>query len=403
MNTETQKVMMDEIVGSIDIPDSAYEKAEKRYESLGNFFKAGGLKCSPHSPHIYSQGSFRLGTVNRPLNERDGEYDLDVGCRLTKGITKVSHTQSAVKGLLRIDLEAYRKANGIQSQLEEKSRCWRLQYADEMKFHMDVVPSIPEEVRRIQLIQEAMVKNGRDESLARMVAHLAGAITDNERGDYHVISADWRISNSEGYARWFESQARRAKTLFQKRLNEARVATVEELPARKWKLPLQRCVQILKRHRDSMFENNPDGQPISVIITTLAAEAYQGEETVESAMQNILNRIGGLVRKQDPRVPNPVNPAEDFADKWPTPKGLRLSLEANFWSWLEKAKTDFGTLGSSNDVQYLVENAKKNFGATLNAGELKKQFSSPVSVIVSGLADKTPKSPVNHQGGGRFG
>lgn len=40
------------------------------------------------------------------------------------------------------------------------------------------------------------------------------------------------------------------------------------------KTPLQRAVQILKRHRDIMFAGDED-KPVSIIITTLAAKAYQ--------------------------------------------------------------------------------------------------------------------------------
>jgi hypothetical protein len=35
------------------------------------------------------------------------------------------------------------------------------------------------------------------------------------------------------------------------------------------KTPLQQAVQILKRHRDMMFADDPEHKPISVIITTL--------------------------------------------------------------------------------------------------------------------------------------
>ena len=42
------------------------------------------------------------------------------------------------------------------------------------------------------------------------------------------------------------------------------------------KTPLQRAVQILKRHRDIMFAGDED-KPVSIIITTLAAKAYQGD------------------------------------------------------------------------------------------------------------------------------
>ena len=43
-----------------------------------------------------------------------------------------------------------------------------------------------------------------------------------------------------------------------------------------------------------------------------------------------------FVRDQAPRVPNPVNPAEDFAEKWA--KDQRL--EDSFWQWHAQARVD---------------------------------------------------------------
>ena len=108
MSDQTTRSIIQELANSLGIPDSAYDKAESRYKDLGSFFDEPGAKCSAFSPHIYPQGSFRLGTVVRPLNGQC-EYDLDLGCRLRKGITKYSHTQHQLKMLVGADLEAYRK------------------------------------------------------------------------------------------------------------------------------------------------------------------------------------------------------------------------------------------------------------------------------------------------------
>ena len=39
-------------------------------------------------------------------------------------------------------------------------------------------------------------------------------------------------------------------------------------------------MQILKRHRDGAFADRPDVKPASIILTTLAAHAYNQEETL---------------------------------------------------------------------------------------------------------------------------
>jgi hypothetical protein len=184
MSDQTTRSIIEELADSLGIPDSAYDKAEARYKDLGSFFDEPSAKCSPFSPHIYPQGSFRLGTVVRPLNGQC-EYDLDLGCRLRKGITKYSHTQHQLKMLVGADLESYRKARQIEEQLEEKNRCWRLSYKDDLKFHLDSVPSIPEDAATKSVIKLAMLEAGSIDSLAGHVTNFAGAITDRRSPFLH--------------------------------------------------------------------------------------------------------------------------------------------------------------------------------------------------------------------------
>ena len=58
----------------------------------------------------------------------------------------------------------------------------------------------------------------------------------------------------------------RRRELVQRRL----YAAVEDVPTYELKTPLQRAVQLLTRHRDVMFADNPDVAPISMILTNLA-------------------------------------------------------------------------------------------------------------------------------------
>ncbi len=361
-----------EVLEGLDIPDSAYETAKKRYEDLGDWFKRPGAHCQGFDPHIYPQGSFRLGTVIRPLTEEE-EYDLDLGCRLRKGLTKANSTQKQLKHLVGRDLEEYRTARGIKEAMEEMHRCWRLKYADTLKFHLDSVPSIPETEVRKTLIVEAMTRGGIPADVAAAVTAYTGAITDNRHPQYSVICDDWRISNSEGYARWFEFRMKQAKLLLESRAMEART-TVDQLPTYRWKSPLQRCVQMLKRHRDVMYADNPDSKPISIIITTLAGRAYQGESEIDEALDQILSTMGGLVSPRTPRVPNPVNPAEDFADKWGDPKYSHLRLEYNFNLWLEQAKADFRTLTNARTPDLIVEQAEMKLGISLGRKGLEEKL-----------------------------
>lgn len=379
MSNTTHRII-EAVATSVDIPESAYDKAEARYKDLAAWFGRPEATCFRFDPHVYPQGSFRLGTV-----VRGEEYDLDFGCRLRKGVTKSTHTQKQLKEFLGADMEAYRQSRRIESALKEKPRCWRLQYQEDgsFKFHMDGVPSIPMDDPQRHLLAEAMIKYGTADLLAQSVAKHAGSITDNRLPNYEAISPNWRISNSEGYALWFESRMRLAMPLLEKRALEARAAKVDDLPARKWKSPLQQCVQALKCHRDVMFADNPDAKPISVIITTLAATAYQGEQNVGIAMQNILATMGNFVNPQKPRVPNPVNPAEDFADKWYDPNYASLHLEQNFNWWLQQAQEDFAKIGQSRDADFIAEQVREKFASTIDARNLSDKLGLGAAIIIT--------------------
>jgi hypothetical protein len=368
MSSEMKAKIIDFLADSLDIPDSAYEAAADRYRDLGEWLHdKSKAKSAQYNPDVFPQGSFRFGTATKPWKRED--YDLDLSCNLG-GITKGDCTQEELKQLIGEDLEAYRKERGIRDKKEEKHRCWRLNYKDHLNFHMDIVPSIPqaEDVRLI--LKERMIQAGSDKVIAKNISEHAIAITDNRHRHYRVVSMDWEISNPEGYAKWFESRMRQARRLLELRAMSEHVAKVEDLPTYKWKTPLQRCVQVLKRHRDVMFEHNPDVKPISIILTTLAAKAYQGEVDLYEAINIILTRMGDIIRPTYPRVPNPVDPREDFADKWGTPEGRNLFLERNFWLWLAQAKSDFNIVTSSQDKEFIAEQAMQKFGACLDSKAL---------------------------------
>jgi hypothetical protein len=239
MDKNTTDSLLDEIVSNLDIPENAYKKAEERYESIYEWLTRPGAISSRHDPDVYPQGSFRLGTVVRPLDP-SASFDLDIGCRLLTGISVHTHTQHQLKELVGKDLDDYRKARLVKEELEEKTRCWRLQYADQLSFHMDCVPSIPQEQTRIVLL-EGLLMNRENFStdLAQEVTATAGAITDNTRDDYDEITPEWYISNSQGYAKWFESRMRQAIGLLENRAINFGRGSIEEIPTYDWKSPLQ--------------------------------------------------------------------------------------------------------------------------------------------------------------------
>jgi hypothetical protein len=104
-----------------------------------------------------------------------------------------------------------------------------------------------------------------------------------------------------------------------------------------------------------MFKAEEDCKPISVIITTLAAKAYNGESDLASALTNVLSRMGDYINGVVPYVPNPVNPAEDFADKWYDKGSAEYKLQDNFDKWLYQARADFKALCTKDNSQLVIE------------------------------------------------
>ena len=390
LQTGTTNSALSVISESIEIPDSAYDRAESRYNDLGEWLGRPESTVQDYDPEVFPQGSFLLGTVTRPSND-DGEYDLDLAVKLRRGVSKTTHTQQELKLMVGEELERYRQARGIEEALDEKRRCWRLQYQDDLSFHLDVVPCIPEDERRRKMIKEAMTAADAAEDLADEVANLTVSITDTKRPNYDAICLDWNVSNPQGYGVWFASRVRLAERTV---LMAEKRAEVEELPTYKLKAPLQRCVQILKLHRDIMFENDPDRAPISIITTTLAARAYQGQEDVGEALLHIVNTMGDHVNSHTPRVPNPVNPDEDFSDKWDTEEGRALGLKENFWRWLNQAQADFERMAKTRDADNLVKLAEKSLGVHLDTTSLREQLGQ--SAAAGAAAVHGGKTPTSH-------
>jgi len=319
--------VLNSLAEDLDIPESKYLEAKKRYEAVGDWLGKEGTVLSRYIPEIYPQGSFCLGTVVKPI-DRD-VYDIDLVCFLSE-LQKENTTQAGLKQMVGDRL----KENDRYKKLLDKEgrRCWTLEYANE--FHMDILPSIAD-----------------DELLTRDVLHKdAILITDKkkiENGD-----ANWPKSNPKGYATWFLAKQADIFQTFKKELAESIEKNVEDVPDYKVRTPLQRAIQILKRHRDVFFlNNNKENKPISIIITTLSANLYSGQDNVFNAIYDILNNLNKemLIREERYYIPNPANLDENFADKW----NENPVLSKAFFNWVNNAKNVFcdNVLQKKNEME----------------------------------------------------
>jgi hypothetical protein len=169
----------------------------------------------------------------------------------------------------------------------------------------------------------------------------------DENGDY-----SFDPSNPKGYDEWFVGRKRIGVLEKAFALDSASVEPVKE---HKTKMPLQRAIQVLKRHRDKMFEENSDNAPISIIITTLSAHAYNGESGVYDSLKRILNTMPQFIKTDGTvyQIPNPSNENENFADKWNEEPQKAVA----FFEWLKKAKNDITVVAPTitDDYTYVEE------------------------------------------------
>lgn len=361
--------ILEELGKNLDITQSEYDTAVKSYEAVGEQLIKDNSQLIPYKPKIKPQGSFMLGTMIRPVNE-DGDLDIDLVCELTR--KKDSWTQKDVKEIVGDQIKDNLTYKRMLKEQGGGRRCWTLVYANE-KYHLDILPCIVSEG------YETLLESKQFSALSfdnKNVEDLAIRITDKEMTGYTYLTEteDWLKSNPFGYAKWFFHRAVIEQTKLYS-LNES----IERVRSNSQeKLPLQRAIQLLKRHRDIMFGDDED-KPISIIITTLAAQAYNKEKSPLEALSTIVKNMENGIewRKWNPKnnryevwVTNPVNNEENFADKWADVYKKR----ENFVKWLDSIKALINDIRSFPDLKLdnLNEKLRTPFGETL----VNKTFSS---------------------------
>ncbi len=260
-----------------ELTPTQYRNAEEKYTAVGGWLAALGSSLAIYAPEVYPQGSMLLGTTVRP--DGRSEYDLDLVCQLHY----CAHQPPLivydwVHGRM-ISNETYREM------LEKLKRCLRLNYAGD--FHLDILPACP----------------------------------NDQIGNGSIIVPDrkllcWMHSNPKGFAAWFFERCRLRDELAERMLK----GSVEPLPSAipsEYKFPLQRIVQLMKRHRDIFFHGGRDIAR-SVILTTLAGSFYRGQRSLSFALDSVLDGIHEALEAcpEVPRIPNPVHTGENFADTW---------------------------------------------------------------------------------------
>jgi hypothetical protein len=310
--------ILEKLAATIDLTEAQYREANEKYTAVGNFISHPNCILAPYDPKLVSQGSMRIGTVARPADE-NCEFDVDGTLRLQM---KLPVTQYQLKKLVG---DCFKSNATYERMLIEKNRCWRLKYHEASRFHLDAVPAIPDDFQWLL-----------DLGVPYRYACHAVRITDKHHPHYYVHSSDLPRSNPEGYALWFLDVMKIQADAIRMKLAVELKATVESIPEYRVRTPLQRAVQLMKRHRDIMYSDS-DLKPISVIITTLAARSY-ADVMRDNPGGLFYDIVLEIVRKMPDYIQtrsgvkwivNPVNPNENFADKWASDK----KLEEHFYKW----------------------------------------------------------------------
>lgn len=314
------------VAEELDIPGELVDRAIREYEAVGDWLCASGSALLPFEPLIYPQGSFRLGTSTRSLTGKE-DYDIDLVCVLH--MTKEQSSQAELKNRIGTRLKSHPSYRHV---LKEGSRCWTLDPTD--PFHMDILPAIPD-------------PDGLPASIL---------ITDKDL-------FYWQHSNPIGYADWFKLQMLERFNEKRQVIAKAINASVEDVPMWRVKTTLQRVIQLLKRHRDLYFQNDQNRKPISIIITTLAAKAYDNNPNLHEALFDMVVGMKDHIESRDGVywVPNPVNPAENFADKW----AKYPARATKFFAWLERVESDLNVFAKASGIDGVAGSLAPGFGAKL--------------------------------------
>lgn len=328
-------------IDRLDISPTNYQLAVDRYKSVGRSIEEYLKKEYGLEAHIYPQGSFKIGTVIHPADRDDG-YDIDLVCEVQQ--SKYRITPKQLKEMIGQAL----KSNTMYKDMIDKEgrRCWTILYKEQngIKFHIDVLPSVPE---KIDIIEDTTI-----------------ATTTRIKENNVIKGYEWDSTNPIAYALWFENINKKSYESVERRYrsllfenNKNLYASIDDVPKELVKTKLQKIIQLLKRHRDIRFLNSKlkNAKPMSMIITTLVSEVYQyiniESEDILTTIKKIISELSqykilreneafvsrGLIKRINGewKIKNPVAD-ENLADRWHENNDEKAKAFFKWIDWLEK-------------------------------------------------------------------
>ena len=328
--------LLEAIGQELDLNQSRRQDAETRYTAVSSWL-TGSDDARLKSTLVFLAGSTAIGTNVRPLGADEHDVDLMSVLLGLGSDTSPSEVKALVGRRLR-ENERYAEI------IEEMARCWRIVYANE--FHLDITPAI----RNPNCPYGGLLVP--DKELRR-----------------------WKPSHPKGFRDRFDARALlvpRFRTEVSKGALMADRGSVEAYPAyNPIKGVLRRTAQLLKRHRDVYFDDKPGmSPPISVIITELAARAYEHlvkNYIFENEFDLLLHIVKMLAVFIDERpttdgkwaIWNHATQGENFAEKW---NRDRARADA-FFQWQRVAEAGFGRLVDIEGRDAIAEELRIMLGA----------------------------------------
>lgn len=346
----TLDTLLESLCVRLQLSKTQDRRARDHYRAVTDWLAEEGSPLYRFSPHIFPQGSQRLGTTTKPVGR--SEFDLDAVCKLTLAPDcRPGELYSLIWDRL-ASHETYRKM------MKQLPRCIRLEYYGD--FHLDIAPAIPDHACGGNCILVPDLK--ADLSLL------------------HPLNDVWKSTNPVDYANWFEDQCIPAFTINAKSAR-AQVDPVPDAEPVHAKPALKRSVQLFKRWRDIEYEQRSRLAPPSIILTTISGHFYEGQQLCTDALQDILDSTVAQIKCSERLcLTNPAHPQENICEKWDEIEGSYR----DFCIAIEEFQDRFKRLQSVRGLDRIEEELAAMFGE------------SPVQSAVRDFIDKQVNLPRNN-------